>query len=75
MPISPYLRDQAFDPETIKVMGEAFTLVCEALGLTERTDRMTELVAQRIIEMAQRGVRTKTELYRGTLRDLKSKVG
>ena len=55
MPITPFLRNQAFDPETVEAMGKAFVTTCEALGLSDQTDAMTELVAGKIIELAQRG--------------------
>ena len=53
MPITPFLRKQAFDPETVEAMGKAFVTTCEALGLTDRTDAMTKLVAEKIIELTQ----------------------
>jgi len=56
-PITPFLRDQAFDPETVAVMGKAFVLTCDALGLSERTDAKAELVAGKIIELARRGLK------------------
>jgi len=58
MPITPFLRSQAFDPETLEAMGSAFVATCEALGLSDRADPMTKLVAQKIIELAQRGFKT-----------------
>jgi hypothetical protein len=72
MPITPYLRGQAFDPEMIKVMGDAFTEVRGTLGLKDREDKLVELVARRIIELAQQGVKTKTALYLMTVQEFKS---
>jgi len=37
-PISPFLRDQAFDPEAIEAMGKALVRACETLGLIERDE-------------------------------------
>jgi hypothetical protein len=71
MPITPFLRGQAFDPELVAAMGEAFTDTCKALGLTDRDDPITELVAQHIIELAQRGIRTKTVLCVRTIQEFK----
>ena len=45
MPINPFLKGQAFDPELVEAMGAAFVRTCDALGLTERTDPITALVA------------------------------
>jgi hypothetical protein len=55
MPITPFLRGQAFDPETVEVMGKAFVITCETFGLSDRTDNMAKLVAEKIIELVQRG--------------------
>jgi hypothetical protein len=71
MPITPFLRDRAFDPETIAAMSAAFTEACAALGLADRTDPITELVARHIIELAQTGVRTSDALYLGTMQRFK----
>jgi hypothetical protein len=47
----------AFDPEIIDKMSEALNGVCETLSLKLADDPETRLVAQKIIELAQRGVR------------------
>lgn len=72
MPITPFLRDKAFSPELIESMGEALTAACTELGLNDRSDRLTEVVASTIITLAQRGVRTKTALYLMTMRAFKA---
>lgn len=72
MPITPFLRNQAFDPELIEIMSAAFTKTCAALGLLDRADPMTELVARCIIEAAQRGNRNETALYFSALKEFKS---
>jgi hypothetical protein len=51
MAITPFLRDRVFDPETIQVMNAAFLAVCGDLGLNDKTDSATEMVAIRIIEL------------------------
>ena len=56
MPIRPYLAGQAFEPEAIPTMSLALEGVCETLGLRMRDDPATRLVAEKIIELAQRGV-------------------
>jgi hypothetical protein len=70
MLITPFLRNEAFDPETIEDMSAAFTDACKTLGLIDRADPLTELVAQRVIQLAQRGVCTQAELYAMTVKDL-----
>jgi hypothetical protein len=68
--ITPYLCGQAFDPATIEVMEKAFVTTCEALGLGDRTSLMNEIVARKIIELAQRGLRNPTALHFGAMREL-----
>lgn len=71
MPIRPFLAGQPFDPETITVMSAALEGVCKTLGLNVVDDPATRLVAQKIIELVQRGVRDPQELSEATLRELK----
>ena len=47
----------AFDPEAIQAMCAAFEEACDDLGLARKHDRITELVALKIIEIAKTGVR------------------
>jgi len=62
VPITPFLRGQAFDPELVNAMGAALSKTCDALGLTERTE--ITLVAEKIIELAERGLRNPTAIHR-----------
>ena len=71
MPITPFLHNHAFEPDVIEEMSAAFTGACKNLGLIDRADPLTEIVAQRVIQLAQRGIRTKAELYAMTVKDLK----
>src|SRR5215472_4147391 len=61
--ITSFLRNQAFDPETVEAMGKAFAATCNTLGLSNRDDAMTNLVAEKIIEWAQRGLKNPTALH------------
>ncbi len=67
MTIHPLLSSQAFDPETIDRMSGALKGVCETLSLTLTDGPETRLVAQKIIELAQRGVRDVATLQTMTL--------
>jgi hypothetical protein len=69
MPITPFLIGQPFEPEDIQKMSEAFIVTCEKLRLTARADPLTEIVALKIIEFAQRGVRDPDALLKRTLRE------
>jgi hypothetical protein len=57
MPLIRLIERGSFDPETIKVMSSAFDKACLELGLVDRTDPLTELLARKIIEAAQTGER------------------
>jgi hypothetical protein len=57
LPIRPFLTDQVFTPETIREMSLALEGVCSAIGLRMTDDPATRLVAAKIIELAQQGVR------------------
>jgi hypothetical protein len=70
--ITPFLRNQAFDPETVEAMGTAFATTCKALGLCNRDDGMTKLVAEMIIELAQRGHKNPTALHLAAIKEFKS---
>jgi hypothetical protein len=69
MPIRPFLSGQAFGPEVIRDMSLAFDNVCEAMELKRTEDPATTIVAQKVIELAQRGVRDVVTLYTMTLRE------
>jgi len=70
MPIRPFLAGQAFAPEIIQQMSLALESVCEKLELNLTDDPATRLVAQKIIELAQRGVRDAATLRAMTLKEL-----
>jgi hypothetical protein len=58
MPIVRLLQYEAFSPEDISVITEAFESAVSVLRLTDRTDSLTtERVAKKIIECAQTGER------------------
>jgi hypothetical protein len=72
MPITPFLRHQAFDPIQIDLMGKAFKDACASLGLNEEADdSATRLVATHIIELAQRGIVNADELFDATMREFR----
>ena len=55
MPISQFLGNSQFDPETRRIMGLAFEMTRLALGLADRGDLANEVIAKRIIELAKTG--------------------
>jgi hypothetical protein len=71
MPITPFLRGRAFDPETVVAMSRAFRSACRALGLRDRDDALNKMVAEYVINLAQTGVITPTALYMLTVMEFK----
>jgi hypothetical protein len=71
MPITPYLAGQAFEPDLIREMSLALQTVREKLELRLTDDPATRLVASKIIELAQRGVRDGATLSEMTLKEFK----
>jgi hypothetical protein len=51
MPVNQFLN--GFDPETKRIVALAFEMVRIALRLTERSDRINELIAEKVIELAK----------------------
>ena len=59
MAIYRLLENSAFDPGRIKVMVEAYECACRELELTgARNDVLTEIIAKKIVEIAQSEVET-----------------
>ena len=55
--IRPFLSDRAFEPEAIEEMSLALERVGHILGLKVIDDTATQLVAEKIIELSQHGMR------------------
>lgn len=71
MPIQQLLKDQQhFGPEDIKVLSSAFEEALRELRLVDRTDPATQLVARRIIELAQQGERDSIRLREGAIKGI-----
>lgn len=71
MLITAFPRNQTFDPEATAIMAAAFDDACITLGLADGADGLTNIIAARIIDLAQRGVRTRAELYQGAIKGFK----
>ncbi len=69
MPITPFLAGQAFDPEAIETMSAAFVAACDALRLKVGDYPATRFVAEKVIELAQRGIRDPNMLCKLTLKE------
>jgi hypothetical protein len=68
MPIYRLLERKAFQPEEVAVMSSVFEDLLQTLGLLDRReDPVATLVAQKVIELAQTGVRDPIRLKQLTL--------
>jgi hypothetical protein len=72
VPITPFLAGRTFEPEQITVMSAAFADTCKALGLSEADHRLMAVVAQHVMGLGQRGVKSRTVLYLLTLEEFRS---
>ena len=72
MPIARLLQNQPFMPEDIRAITLAFEDTLSELGLVDRTDPITELVAKAIIACAQTGERDRIRLRDCALKSLDS---
>jgi hypothetical protein len=61
------LQAQAFDPEVVEMLSECFERVLKDLSLSSRTDPITTLVAERVIECAKSGERDPVRLRQRVL--------
>ena len=62
MPIHRLLKNHAFGPDEITILTSAFDDALRRLRLADRADPATEVVARKIIELAQQGERDPTRL-------------
>ena len=68
------LQDRAFDPETAQAVANALVMTCDALGLGHRDDALTQLVAEKIVELAKRGLKNPTELHLAAIKEFNSET-
>jgi len=67
MPIYRLLERQAFRPETSALLGDIFEEVLKEFGLISRQDPITELIAEKLIELANAGERDPVRLKQLTI--------
>jgi hypothetical protein len=70
MAIYRLLQNSPLGPEEIAVLTEAYERTLKSLSLVERNDPITELVAKKVIELGQRGVRDPKELAALAIKEL-----
>ena len=69
-PKKQFLTEYSFRPELIAAMRAAFLKACQAPQVRERGHGMTELVAERILELADAGETIPERLCMGALHRL-----
>jgi hypothetical protein len=62
MAIYRLLQNTPLGPEEIKVLTDAYERTLQKLSLVDRNDPITEIIAKKIIELGQRGVREAKQL-------------
>ena len=68
MPIYDLLsRYGVFAPEEVAMLGNVFEDVLPTLGLADRNDPMTEMVAKKLVDLANSGIRDPDRLKTLTL--------
>jgi hypothetical protein len=67
MPIIPFLGNLKFDSGTIVDMGLAYEKVRATLGIVDRNDRLNEIIATKVIQLAQAGETNPDRLFEQAL--------
>jgi hypothetical protein len=70
MAIYRLLKNGVFGPDDVKVLTTAYEEALRALRLKDRSDPATEMIAKKIIELAQRGERDPVRLREYAIRGL-----
>jgi hypothetical protein len=58
MPITPFLDGERFDPETKRVLGVAFEMICVALRTGDCDEGVYRAIATKLIARAKAGERS-----------------
>ena len=72
MPIADFLDGELFDPEALGAISSAFKDICATVGLSDKSDKATELVARRLIRLARAGERDAGRLRTAVLASLRA---
>jgi len=64
------LQNSPLGPEEIAVLTDAYELTLLKLNLVDRNDPLTEMIAKKIIELGQRGVREAKQLSALAIKEL-----
>ena len=72
MTIYRLLSNTTFGPEEIERLVTAYEQTLRALGLNDRSDPITQLVAEKIIEVGRSGIENPTKISEVALKELRS---
>jgi hypothetical protein len=72
MTIHRLLRNNTFGPEEIELLVTAYEQALRALGLKDRSDPITQLVAEKIIAVGRLGIEDPTEISKVVLKELEN---
>jgi hypothetical protein len=70
MPIYRLLQNVPMGPEEISRLTTAYEHTLRTIGLVDRNDPITELIAKKIIEIAQTGVREPADISALAIKEL-----
>jgi hypothetical protein len=72
MTMQRLLKDTTFGPEEIERLVTAYEETLRALGLKDRSDPITQLVAEKIIAVGRLGIEDPAEISKVALKELGS---
>jgi len=70
MAIYRLLQNSPLGPEEIAILTDAYERTLRTLNLVDRNDPITQLIAGKIIELGQRGVRDAQKLTELAIKEL-----
>jgi hypothetical protein len=70
MPIHRILQNSPWRPEDLRILVAAYERTLQALGLKDRSDPITEMVAKKIIEIGQTGFRDPEQISQRAIQEL-----
>ena len=71
MPIKRLLAGNQLGAEEVEILTAAFNRALRLLGLVDRNDPLTELIAREVIEIGATGVRDSVEICKIAIRRLR----
>jgi hypothetical protein len=70
MSVHQLFHKTAFSPEEIAVLVTAYEATLKKLGLVDRDDPLARMIAKKIIELAERGVRESEQVIAMTMSEV-----